>query len=248
MTNADRYQFADFTRDNYRRLLRLAAARYLFRRMTDFRRDEPFVIWRHDLDSSVHSALKLARIEAEEGVRATYLVHVHSDFYNPFETEVSNCIRSIAALGHEMGIHFDTHYYGIEKEEQIEEPLVRERRFCEEMFGCKFPVFSFHVSTPFTQACRRMTYGTLINANAEYFQTEVGYCSDSNGFWRFRRLEDVLRNGQDTRLQVLTHPEWWQDEVMSPRERIERCIRGRADRTRTRYEDNLLRTGRLNID
>lgn len=248
MTNADRYHFADFTRANYRRLLRLASVRYVFRRMTDFRRDEAFVIWRHDLDFSVHAALRLARIEAEEGVRATYLIDIHSEFYNPFEREVSDCIRGIAALGHEMGIHFDTHYYGIEKEDEIEQPLSRERQFCEELFECPFPVFSFHISTPFTQACRQMRYGALINANAEYFQSEVAYCSDSNGFWRFRRLEDVLTSAEDPRLQVLTHPEWWQDEVLSPRQRIERCINGRAEGTRRRYEETLRRTGRLNIE
>ena len=88
----------------------------------------------------------------------------------------------------------------------------------------------------------------MINAAAEYFYTDVGFCSDSNGYWRNRRLEDVLREATDERLQVLTHPEMWQDIAMSPRQRVYRCIDGRAQRTKERYEQFLREHSRDNID
>jgi hypothetical protein len=248
VTNAERYHFADFTRDNYRRLLRLAGKTYVFRRFTDFSRDERFVIWRHDVDFSMHAAAKLARIEAEEGVRATYLIDFHSEFYNPLEREVSDCIREIASLGHELGIHFDSHYYDMAAESDLGRLLAIEQRTAEAIFERPFPVFSFHIASPLTQGCRQWSYAGLINANADYFQSEVGYCSDSNGYWRFRRLEDVLAAGEDARLQVLTHPEMWTDEVMSPRQRVERCIAGRADKTRRWYDETLRNAGRDNVD
>lgn len=248
MTNAERYHFADFTRENYRRLLRLAATQYVFRTFTEFDRQERFVIWRHDVDFSMHAALKLAQIEAEEHVQATYLVDFHSEFYNLLEREVSDCVRAIASLGHALGVHFDTHYYDVRRESELEPLLARERRIGEDVFGSPFRVFSFHISTPFTQNCRRWSYAGLVNANADYFQSEVGYCSDSNGYWRFRRLEDLLIEGADARLQVLTHPEMWQDEVMSPKQRVERCIEGRAMKTRRWYDDVLRRAGRENVD
>ena len=39
---------------------------------------------------------------------------------------------------------------------------------------------------------------------------------------------EVAAVGEHERLHVLTHPEWWQAEAMSPRRRIMRCIEGRA--------------------
>ena len=71
--------------------------------------------------------------------------------------------------------------------------------------------------------------------------------SDSNGFWRYRRLEDVLTEAKEERLQVLTHPEWLQDRVMTPRERVQRCIDGRAARVAERYDRYLADCGRPNI-
>jgi hypothetical protein len=40
----------------------------------------------------------------------------------------------------------------------------------------------------------------------------------------------------------------WQDEVMSPKQRVERCIEGRAMKTRRWYDDVLRRAGRENVD
>ncbi|MBT5716894.1 MAG: hypothetical protein HOI70_08280, partial [Opitutae bacterium] len=57
------------------------------------------------------------------------------------------------------------------------------------------------------------------------------YVSDSNGYWRYRRLWDVLQKSQDSCLQVLTHPVWWQEKPMPPRQRIFRSVYGRAKAT-----------------
>lgn len=247
-SNAERYRFADFTRENYRQLVRMAKARYAFRRFTDFDRDEPFVLWRHDVDFSPHAAARLARVEAEEGVQATYLLHLHSDFYNLLEREVSDKVREIIDLGHPVGLHFDTHYYDIRSEAELEQHLAVERDLLQRLFGVPIEVFSFHVSTPLTMGCRAWSYAGMIHAHAEYFQEQVGYCSDSNGYWRFHRLEDVLRDGAHTRLQVLTHPEWWTDEVLSPSQRIRRCVEGRAQSSVRRLEAIMAEHGRLNID
>jgi hypothetical protein len=246
--NCERYHFADFTRENYRRLLRLAKQNYVFRSYTDFARDERFIIWRHDVDFSMHSARKLAQIEAEESVRATYFLYLHSEFYNLLEREITDCVWAILALGHRIGLHFDSHYYGINSEAQFAPLLRREKRILEEFFEQEIKVFSIHIPTPFTLRCRQWQYAGLINTNADYFQTQVGYCSDSNGYWRFRRLEDVLQQATDERLQVLTHPEMWQDTVMSPKQRVYRCIEGRAEKTRQWYDAVLKESGRENID
>jgi hypothetical protein len=248
MTNAERYHFADFTRDNYRRLLDLARRTYVCRTYVDFAKDERFVLWRHDVDFSVHAARKMAGIEAEEGVVATYFLHLHNAFYNLLERETTDCVRDILSLGHQIGLHFDTAYHNIADLARLETWLQREARVLEDLFGQPIRVFSFDNPSPFAASCREWQYAGMINTYAEYFQTTVGYCSDSNCYWRFRRLEEVLTSAQDLSLQVLAHPECWQDTVMSPRQRINRCIDGRAEKARLYYATLLEASGRENVD
>ncbi len=248
MSNAERYHFADFTRENYRRLLRLARQTYTFRTYTSFDTEERFVLWRHDVDFSMHAARRLAEIESKEGVVATYFLYLHSEFYNLLEREIADCVREILALGHHIGLHFDSDFYGVQREGQLDDLLRREKRILEEVFGKEILTFSFHIPTGLALNCRQFRYADLINTAAELFRTQVGYCSDSNGYWRFRRLEDVLREASDRYLQVLTHPEWWQDTVMSPKQRLYRCIEGRAEKTRAWYDRIVKEHGRANLD
>ena len=248
MDAAQRFHYADFTYDNYRRLIRLAKQSYVFRTFDQFSPDERFALWRHDVDLSMHAARNLARIETDEGVVATYLLQLHSEFYNLFEADVVDCVREIIAGGHRLGLHFDSHFYGIESAGRLDEHLRRERDVIAGFFGRPVDVFSFHKTTPFTMSCRDWQYGGMINAYADYFQTQVGYCSDSNGYWRHRRLEDVVVAASDPRLHVLTHDGWWQAEAMSPRRRLLRCIEGRAARTLHNYEETMRTFDRLLID
>ncbi|KDC30925.1 hypothetical protein L505_0136 [Bordetella bronchiseptica F4563] len=94
---------------------------------------------------------------------------------------------------------------------------------------------------------REARYAGLLNTYSEFFRDQVGYCSDSNGYWRHRRLADVLEQAADHSLQVLTHPGWWVDEAMSPRDRIARCAEGRAAATMRKYDEDLACFGRDNI-
>lgn len=248
MTNAQRYHFADFTRANYRRLLRLAKARYSFAAYTDLDWQARFVLWRHDVDGSIHACEKMAQIESEEGVATTYFLLPHCQFYNLFERDIRNRVRNILKLGHAIGLHFETDFHDVADVTELEAALAMERRWLEDVFEVGIEVFSFHDPSTFALSCGAFRYAGMINCYAEPFRTSVGYCSDSNGYWRHRRLEDVLLGGADERLQVLTHPEWWQDEPMSPRRRLHYCIDGRAQRLKERYDVSLKRLARLNVD
>jgi hypothetical protein len=79
------------------------------------------------------------------------------------------------------------------------------------------------------------------------FQSEIGYCSDSNGYWRFDRLYDVIKSKKYKKLQVLTHPEWWQEEVRSPKERVLNILEQRKAFTNTFYDNLMIEMGRENI-
>ncbi|GIV33636.1 MAG: hypothetical protein KatS3mg031_1171 [Chitinophagales bacterium] len=248
MENEKKFHFSDFTYANYGRLLSLAREKYLFKTYTDFNKEENFVLWRHDVDFSVHSAYELAKIESENHVRATYFLHLHSEFYNLLEPEITLLVRKIIDLGHAVGIHFDPHFYDIRSEHEIEEYLTFEAAIMERIFKIKPQVFSFHNTNDFTMKCKEWQYAGLINVYAEYFKREVGYCSDSNGYWIYQRLEEVLQSGKHKRLQVLTHPAWWQREVMSPKQRIWKCIDDWASRKKHNYQQAMANANRLIVD
>src|SRR5437763_13714213 len=76
-----RREFADFTEANYRNILRLASSRYRFARFGNADTDK-HVLWRHDVDTSMNRALRLAEIEAEEGAIARYFLFPRCRFYN----------------------------------------------------------------------------------------------------------------------------------------------------------------------
>ena len=88
----------------------------------------------------------------------------------------------------------------------------------------------------------------MINTYSSFFRNEVGYCSDSNGYWRHKRLEDILNAKEYPCMQVLTHPIWWDKKIMSPKQKIRKCIEQRAKETENYYDKILDQMGRMNID
>jgi hypothetical protein len=89
--------------------------------------------------------------------------------------------------------------------------------------------------------------GGMVHAGARSVREQYAYVSDSNGYWRFERLAEVVAAGTHERLHVLTHPEWWQAVAMSPRDRIVRCIEGRARAAEATYDELLATNRRVNV-
>ena len=90
-------------------------------------------------------------------------------------------------------------------------------------------------------------YGGLINCYSRRFKKEVPYCSDSNGYWRFRNLIDVLNEAKESCLHILTHPAWWQDDILYPRQRVYRSVYGRARAIINHYDVSVEHHGRENL-
>jgi hypothetical protein len=240
---------ADFTESVYRRLLVEAKRFYRFEPFGTQCAD-PHVLWRHDVDVSVHRAATLARIEAEEGVTATYFLWFHSPFYNLLEAPVAGAARRTLDAGHRLGLHFDSSFYStLESASDLAEKVAYEAGLLGDVLEKPVEALSFHNPGVANDdlGCDADKIAGLVNVYGRTIRKRYGYLSDSNGHWRFRRLLDVLTEAAEERLHVLTHPEWWQAESMPPRERIVRCVQGRADRTLQDYDDLLSRAGRANI-
>jgi hypothetical protein len=236
----------DFTEAHYRKLLRTAKVSYRFATYDTIPWNTRFILWRHDLDYSINRAAALATIEAEEDVTTTYFINPCSEYYNPFEPKQAILLRGILSCGHRLGLHFNAAFHEIKDEESLHQKVVQEARWIDEAFGVRPVAFSFHNPSEFHLQCDEERYGGLINCYSRRIKSEIPYCSDSNGYWRFRRLHDVLSDATDPCLQVLTHPGWWQEQPMPPRQRIFRCAFGRAKETMRVYDDGLKAHNRLN--
>jgi hypothetical protein len=241
----------DFTESNYLRLLVMAKQKYRFITYQDIKeaKEESIILLRHDVDCSMHRALRLAMIEAQQHVVCTYFFHLHSYMYNLLEDEIYKIGKEIIKLGHKIGVHFDPSFYGlkINETERFERFLTIEKQLLENLFDTPVRDFSFHdPDTGGWMGYEEFDACGMINAYSRYLKDNFTYCSDSNGYWRFKKLEDIL-NGGDKKLHILLHPEWWAPSVMKPRERITRCIDGRRDKCLNRYDGALKELGRLNV-
>jgi hypothetical protein len=238
------WHFEDFTESSYREVLEAALERYAFEPFGTAA-DGPHVLWRHDVDYSVHRAVALARMEAELGARATYFVTLHSDLYNVLESAVHARLREIAGLGHWIGLHFDA---GFSVDGSLDERAAWEGRVLSEALEVPVRAVSLHnPSVSRTEKYDAEEIGGMVHVGARSVREGYAYVSDSNGYWRFERLPEVLAAGTHERLHVLTHPEWWQEQPMSPRERILRCIAGRGAASEATYDDLLATNRRVNV-
>jgi len=237
----------DFIIEYYQEMIGLAKQSYDFSFYSNIPKSGRFVLWRHDCDISLNRARRLAQIENDEDVAATYFINPHCEFYNPLEKSQAKIIHDILGLGHAIGLHFDAEFYGTESEAQLDDQVGYEASVLEHYFGVKLSAFSFHNPNNFLLSCEKKSYGGVINCYSSYFKENIPYCSDSNGYWRYRRLKNVLEVASDPHLQVLTHPGWWQEKPMYPRDRICRAVEGRAQAVIRNYDKALDEHGRMNI-
>lgn len=247
MNNREKYRFDDFTFDNYRKLIQLAKAKgfQFILHKDEFVSVRKDIIWRHDVEFEPDLALRMARIENEEGVETTYFFQLHSPYYNVVDSHYRDVFHQIKDLGHCVGLHFDSAYWGITDESQLNDFVVLDKEYLEKNMGVEIDTFSFHNTTPFTQSCLDYRYGGLINSYASFFKEHYNYCSDSLGYWRFDRLEDVLNDNCIQHLQVLTHDANWNDEVLSPRKRFSKVMNDRAAILINGQIDGLHKNGHL---
>lgn len=239
--------YTEFTEDNYRAIVKQAASKYLFVNY-GYKGSELHVIWRHDVDFSVNRALKLAQIEADLGVNSTWFILLRSEYYNPLEIYTSSVLKKILDLGHKIGLHIDlASYPEVVTDEQLIATIQFEAGILEKVFDISISEFAFHNPNPRSDTFNSYRIGEYINASASYFRTEYTYASDSNGYWKFKSIPNVIQEVTSQNLCILTHPVWWTPTAQSPFERVKRAIMGRAIYTENHYCDLLNQYGRINI-
>jgi hypothetical protein len=208
----------------------------------------PYCLMRHDIDFDLSVACDLARVEAEEGVVATYFFMIRTNHYNVFAEEGSILVREILGLGHDLGLHFDTaSYVALTGPSSYREAVAREADMLEQWFGVPVSAVSFHRpkaivldGNPELTAPRLHTYDQSLRKTAEYV-------SDSGGVWKYGTplSREAFRTRQP--LHICTHPVWWSEVPTSPFETLLRLTDDRRARDDESFAKNCrpYRVGRL---
>lgn len=212
----------EFTYTWYQDFLdQIREAGYEFRRFSDDPGDGTVVL-RHDVDLSIKDALKMALLEADRGVTATYCFLLTSALYNPLERDQREQIREIGSLGHEVALHFSTHEYwdadGRPDDEALIEGIDEERTVLEGLVPETTETVSFH--SPPWWVLKRELDGVRNVYEPAYFD-EMTYVADSGQRWR-ESPPAVHEFGASA--QVLTHPGLWSESDGNFEQRVERAV------------------------
>lgn len=196
-----------FTFDWYDDLLgRVQDAGLTFR---PFGREVPprTAVLRHDVDFSPRKAVRMAELEADRGVTATYFFLLSSQLYNPLNADTRETIAAIADLGHDVGLHFDSHQYweGEPDHADLADQIDAERSVLAKVVDDPTDIVAFHNPPEWTLG--REFSGFTHTYEPRYFE-EVVYVADSNQRWR---TEPPFADGVPDRIQILTHPVQWGD-------------------------------------
>ena len=213
----------EFTYAAYRDMIRLLKEKgYRFCNYHHYATDERCVILRHDIDNSLDKALRLAEVEWEEGVKSTYYVLLKTDFYNPAAKKANEKIRRIAALGHDIGLHFDESVYQGQPEDSLPELIRKETKILSEI--CDVPVQSFSMHRPNRMTIEKnLEVPGIIHAHGPGLFRGFKYLSARRRHWREPVL-DIIREGAYDRLHILTHAFWYGEQEESIRQILHRFI------------------------
>lgn len=202
---------------------------YAFTDYHDYQANPRCVILRHDIDNSLSQALRLAEIEAEEGVKSTWFVLLRTDFYNPASAASQKALRRIRELGHEIGLHFDEMAYageggiGTYASSSTEELIVREAGILSDICGCPITTVSMHRPSKATLEADLQIPG-MVNSYGQTFFHDFKYLSDSRCRWR-EPVEDIIRSGEHDRLHILTHAFWYHEREQDITESVGAFVR-----------------------
>jgi hypothetical protein len=164
------------------------------------------IFLRHDVDLSLAAAGRLAELEAQHGVSATYFLMTRSVFYNLASTQGERTVERLRALGHRVGLH------------AVHPHLDLDTRFDR--------VLAWHNPDP--EFMREPVDGIVNVMSRPWFDAEH-YRSDSNQHWRSGDPTSALAAGDFDWLQLLIHPEIWVFDGATMRETMESMLAAERD-------------------
>ena len=189
-------------------------------------RGRPYCLIRHDVDFSVSSALRMAALEADLGLSATYFLLFSGD-YNLLAPENSRFPRALTEMGHEVGLHYDSAAVAAFAPDEAVELLRAQAVLLGMLAGAPVRVIARH--SPSFGGRDPMEGTEFINAYDPRFTTEITYISDSCGAWRDHAVEALGADELPSNVQLLVHPIFWDDDAADRWTRLERLRLARLE-------------------
>jgi hypothetical protein len=188
----------------------LIGAGYVFCPISSLRCDsgQRVVYMRHDIDFHLTDVDQMAAIESERNISSTYYVLL-TQHYNPMSAYNRRILRRLADLGHEIGLHYDLMTYPQDLE-AAQRHLDWEASMLASVTGS--PVRSISMHQPFLgtpDPFRQLDQ--YVHPHDERCQQDLLYVSDSCRAWRDESLLACFSSDPPRRVQLLIHPELWQD-------------------------------------
>lgn len=223
-----------FTYDGYKEMLRLLKCKGYCSIAYGGESEGRSVILRHDVDFDPQRVLRLAQIEADEGLKSTYFFLLRSPFYNFLSNDVQEVVACVHELGHDIGLHYDETLY---HDGQHIEHIVNEARIISFSSGLRVRSVSMH--RPSKRALNEnWDIPGIINSYSQEYFSQWEYVSDSRRCWR-RPVLDLIKEGVP-KLHILTHPFWYHEVERSLEADLNGFI-GQAGRRLTAMLDSSFR-------
>ena len=197
------------------------------------------MILRHDIDTDIEKAYRMAELEKNLNVSSTYFVLITSNFYNVFSYENKKFLKSILECGHEIGLHFDEKRYPeICGNEQIcIDRIMKEKLLLELMLDVPITKVSYHRPSKDILDSYIEIPG-MINSYGKKFFDEYKYLSDSRRRWR-EPVEEIVESGNYSHLHILTHAFWYQDIEESISDTVKKFVKKAQNDRYMALKDNI---------
>jgi len=225
----------DFTVSSFRLLLQeLINSGYAFLPVCDFRDDLPgkTIVLRHDVDARKLNSLRFARIEHELGLKTTYYFRIVPQSFD------AGVISEIAAMGHEIGYHYED--LGLAKGDPAKAVELFRKHLEEFRKICPITTICMHGS-PLSKYDNRdlwetynyRDYGITCEPYFDIDYSKVFYLTDTGRTWDnsgisvrdkvnsasgpvFRSTSDIIRsiNKLPDKVMFTFHPQRWDDALI----------------------------------
>lgn len=207
----------DFSYKHYRKILQCALeADFVitnFRDLPKYPKARKIIILRHDIDALPKRHLELAKIEYSLGIKATYFVRVHGQYYHLAGKKILKILHQIKNMNHEMGLHSEARVLAPVFGMDARNLFSSEKNILEELLGVKILSASEHGDLGRSEDFWRNHLFMEIpkrSVGVKYYPQEYQkyhYLSDSLQKWQEGCLcQNITKYDK---IQSLIHAEWW---------------------------------------
>ena len=183
-----------------------------FRDLKSVKESPKIIILRHDIDALPQRHLKLARIEKSLGIKSTYFVRVHGQYYYPMGLTLK-VLEAIQQMGHEIGLHSEARSLsGIFQMEAVD-LFKSEKTALDEALNIEVLSASEHGDLKHRESFWANHFFTKVSkqrVGIKHYPQEYAkyhYLSDSLQSWKEGCLCQNLKKYPF--IQALIHAEWW---------------------------------------